>query len=276
MNNPLGCNTLYPHGPLESAREQFDVAAHTESIRIVRSAGFDGCEFSHYDVLSVEECARLRSDCDRIGLIPWSAHTWVQLPAEPERADTQLTALRESVQRAGALGVQVLVAHAARGSIDLSDPEQRQRRRTVLARALTSLAHDLAAHNLTLAIENCAGRDDMAFLVETVAGLDLDCIGFNVDTGHAVLHGMTPSEVIGMMDSRLRTTHLQDNFGERDDHLPPGEGNIDWEATLRSLTQVGYEGMLMVEISDRPPGREPDAVKDTQTAYDNLSRLARV
>jgi len=33
----------------------------------------------------------------------------------------------------------------------------------------------------------------------------------------------------------LVTTHLHDNQGERDDHLLPYEGAIDWSATLPAL-----------------------------------------
>jgi sugar phosphate isomerase/epimerase len=112
-------------------------------------------------------------------------------------------------------------------------------------------------------------------LVEAVQSLGLPGVGFNIDTGHAVLHGMTPADAIRLMGPLLLTTHLQDNLGKQDDHLPPGRGGIDWPGTLAALREVKYKGMLMVEISDCPPGREPDAAADTRAAFENLSRFAR-
>ena len=93
------------------------------------------------------------------------------------------------------------------------------------------------------------------------------------DLDHAQIRGMQPAEAIRLMGKRLLTTHLQDNFGKNDDHLPPGCGTIDWPATIGALREVNYQGTLMVEISDCPGGREPDAVADTRKAFENLSRF---
>ena len=146
-------------------------------------------------------------------------------------------------------------------------------RREALARTLGNLAPAAAKAGITLAIENCAPRADLEFLVATVDALALPAVGFNIDTGHAALHGMTPAEAIRLMGHRLATTHMQDNFGQRDDHLPPGKGTIDWTATRDALLEVGYKGMFMVEISDCPPGREPLPKEDTQAANDFLRQL---
>jgi sugar phosphate isomerase/epimerase len=43
--------------------------------------------------------------------------------------------------------------------------------------------------------------------------------------------------------------HAGDNLGERDDHLPPGEGAIGWAGFAAALRRAGFEGMLMLELS---------------------------
>ncbi len=274
MRNPLGCNTLYPHGRLTDAPVQFGLQAHIDALRTIREAGFSGCEFSHYDVLDESECVALAEACGRLGLRPWSAHAWVQLPAVAEDVRARLEALQACLSGARALGASVMVVHAARGSCDLGKPDERSHRAEALAACLRGLSRPAVDAGVVIAIENCADRADLEFLVETVARKDLPNVGFNIDTGHAVLHGMEPAEAIRLMGSRLRTTHLQDNFGERDDHFPPGHGMIDWGAVMAALREVDYRGMLMVEISDCPPGREPDAEADTRAAFDNLKRFA--
>ena len=274
MDNSLGCNTLYPYGRLTDAPTQFGLAAHREALKILCEAGFDGCEFSHYDVLSLEECRELRKECDRLGLQPWSAHAWVQIPEISADVMPRTEALQACLAGAGALGANVMVVHAQHRQCDLAKVDEREHRKQAMLACLRDLHEQAAGQGCVIAIENCADRTDLRFMVETVSELDLPGIGFNIDTGHAVLHGMEPADAIRLMGSRLRTTHLQDNFGERDDHLPPGCGTIDWPSVLTALNEVDYKGMLMVEISDCPPGREPDARADTQLAFDNLVRFS--
>ena len=273
MNNPLGCNTLYPHGRLVDAETQFDVEAHKEALAIIKDAGFDGCEFSHYDVLPPDDCLTLRVECEDLGLTPWSAHSWLPLAADEGAARERLPVLRRAMEHAVSLGVAVVVFHAEGGGLDLADPEQRHQRRLGLETSLLGLAPYSGALDVKIAIENCGDRADLGFLVEAVLELGLPNVGFNIDTGHAVLHGMAPADAIRLMGQRLYTTHLQDNFGARDDHLPPGAGSIEWGPVISALQDMQYGGTLMVEISDCPPGREPDAVNDTRTAYANLRRL---
>ena len=43
------------------------------------------------------------------------------------------------------------------------------------------------------------------------------------------------------------TTHIHDNRGERDDHLLPYEGTIDWSATLAALPP---EAPIVLELKE--------------------------
>ena len=54
-------------------------------------------------------------------------------------------------------------------------------------------------------------------------------------------------ELTRQMAHRIVCTHLQDNHGKRDLHLPPFKGIIDWEALLRELVRAGYAGRYTFE-----------------------------
>jgi len=43
--------------------------------------------------------------------------------------------------------------------------------------------------------------------------------------------------------------HASDNRGQRDDHLPAGEGEIDWQRLLRQMKRIGFSGAIMLEIA---------------------------
>ena len=53
---------------------------------------------------------------------------------------------------------------------------------------------------------------------------------------------------IRRFNTRLRHVHVSDNLGCRDDHLPVGEGQIDFPAVAAALNQIGYQGDLTFEI----------------------------
>ncbi len=70
---------------------------------------------------------------------------------------------------------------------------------------------------------------------------ELSDIGICYDSGHGQLQGLT-----GDLDF-FSATHIHDNHGERDDHLWPFEGKIDWPAFIEKLVVAGYEGHFTFE-----------------------------
>ena len=69
-----------------------------------------------------------------------------------------------------------------------------------------------------------------------------------MDVGHARLMGDVV-EAIETCSGHLLTTHLHDNRGRTDDHLVPGQGVVDWDATLLAFQKVGYDGAWMFELA---------------------------
>jgi sugar phosphate isomerase/epimerase len=43
--------------------------------------------------------------------------------------------------------------------------------------------------------------------------------------------------------------HASDNHGKYDDHLTPGDGEINWAAFLEHLYDLHFNGTLILEIS---------------------------
>src|SRR5579859_1083435 len=117
------------------------------------------------------------------------------------------------------------------GSRETADPRKRDA-------AFSTLEHlVLHAHHagVTLAVENTTsemGQPDYlrAFVDET----RLSGLRFNFDVGHANLADGPAEERLGKGFAPLReqvvSLHLHDNHGEKDEHLLPYEGSIDWGA----------------------------------------------
>jgi sugar phosphate isomerase/epimerase len=104
--------------------------------------------------------------------------------------------------------------------------------------AFSSLEHLslFARHRgVTIAIENTPGQmATPANLKNFLEQTRLTSVKLCFDAGHAHLEGGV-SEALEMVRDVVATTHIHDNRGERDDHLLPYEGTIDWSATLAAL-----------------------------------------
>jgi sugar phosphate isomerase/epimerase len=99
--------------------------------------------------------------------------------------------------------------------------------------------------------------------------------GVCVDTSHAAL-GAGVALPVQRFGARLMHVQASDNLGTTDDHLPPGEGALDWSAVVGALRSVGSRGTFMLEVSGGGPleerlGRVADAVRRLSGLADSVS-----
>ena len=79
-------------------------------------------------------------------------------------------------------------------------------------------------------------------------GINIAEVGACLDTGHAFLAGDIHS-LVHKLAGHLRMIHAHDNAGGDDNHLPPGDGKIDWEKFLRDLIEVRFRGAFILEMA---------------------------
>jgi sugar phosphate isomerase/epimerase len=89
-------------------------------------------------------------------------------------------------------------------------------------------------------------------------------VGTCLDTGHAHL-AREMDIVIQKLSGHLKMVHINDNNGHRDDHLPPGDGSINWPSVIAELRRAEFHGVLVLELS----ASEPDSIETI------LARAAR-
>ena len=73
-------------------------------------------------------------------------------------------------------------------------------------------------------------------------------VGTCLDTGHANLSGEL-FNVVHKMSGHLRMIHANDNNGDWDAHLVPGEGRINWNRIVHELTKSNFNGVLILELA---------------------------
>lgn len=109
-------------------------------------------------------------------------------------------------------------------------------------------------------------------LVEFIRTGHFDDVGVCFDTGHAhMLGGVSPA--LEILKDHIRSTHIHDNNQDRDAHLWPGEGTIDWKLTMELLRSCPQIPPLLLESEGDPEGN-PDYGKAVpermQKAWDRL------
>jgi sugar phosphate isomerase/epimerase len=94
--------------------------------------------------------------------------------------------------------------------------------------------------------------------LEFVDRIDSPMIGLNFDVGHAYCVGEDPQDWVAKMAPHTRHYHFEDIAATRKhQHLVPGQGAIDFAATINEIAKTGYDGWLTVELY--PYLDDPDA-----------------
>ena len=75
--------------------------------------------------------------------------------------------------------------------------------------------------------------DDMLTLLDKLKNQN---VGFCLDIGHQAVFSLSSLEKwIEVLGTHLKQLHLHDNFGERDDHLALGKGNINFPKLFKFI-----------------------------------------
>lgn len=177
--------------------------------------------------------------------------------------------IKASLDLARSLGAPVVVVHSAPGIIAMptgewskqvyrparGDWELVKQQEAYLVRMLKDLADYapdilLGVENLVYPHELYRSPEEMAELLKKV---NRSNVGATVDAGHALTCGYRATEFIELLGDNVVHIHLHDNHGVWDEHLPLGEGVVDYVALIQTLKDQGYAGVVNLEFSLKNP-----------------------
>lgn len=167
-----------------------------------------------------------------------------------------------------------LILHMG-GSREMADPRKRDA-------AFSSLEHlSLHAHHagVTICVENTTSEmGEPAYLRSFVEETRLTAVRFNFDIGHAHLAEGPEEERVARSFEPVRelvaSAHIHDNHGEKDEHLPPYDGTIDWAAAVKLLKSAQTKDLpLTLEVKEKTGPDAPSLGDQLATAAQSLDRL---
>lgn len=174
--------------------------------------------------------------------------------------------MRKWMENAKTLGADTGILHPTTSRLDASieGPDGYIRQ---LGKSLGELLPAAESISFTLAIENMllvpgipsrfgAFPEHIKLIKKEFSHENL---GFCYDSGHALIAGKENAALILQeMKPRLKAFHLQDNAGDRDSHLAPGRGLVDWENVFKVIEEAGFSGYATVEAPPFAPGPDYD------------------
>ncbi len=99
-------------------------------------------------------------------------------------------------------------------------------------------------------------------LVEFIKTMHFDDIGVCFDCGHAHMMNGIP-EGFAILKNHICSTHVHDNKKDKDSHLWPGNGSIDWKQTMELLRTAPQKPPLLLEIDGEEKKSPSDEVSAT-------------
>jgi sugar phosphate isomerase/epimerase len=85
--------------------------------------------------------------------------------------------------------------------------------------------------------------------LELMQHIDSPAAGLNFDIGHFYCVGDHPPATVRRLARYIRHIHLEDIAATRvHHHLIPGDGAIDFRATLQAIRDIGYQGWITIEL----------------------------
>lgn len=273
------------HWPVGLSTGCFYHTSIFEVLEAVRDSGFQDievCSYPHHlDYHQSDEVQRAGQRLRELELRPYSFHApfgnHIDITAEDSVVrEASIRELIIACEAAASLGAMHVVLHPGPEKEGRPPEHEFIQRMRHAAGSLNVVANRCCGLGLQLLLENMLPHllfghtSDMMYLL----GETRSCIpGACLDTGHAHLSGDLAT-VVHKLSGHLRMLHCNDNLGDRDSHLAPGEGAIDWPWLIAELQRSGFNGALILEISSRPGESVSDTLTRARRSRDYLLQLA--
>jgi len=182
--------------------------------------------------------------------------------------------LKRAIDVAEDLPFSRMILHMG-GHRDTADPRRRDA-------AFSSLEH-LVLHakhvGVTICVENTTSEmGSPAYLRAFVEETRLTGLRFNFDIGHAHLADGPQDERVAASFEAMRdhivSAHIHDNLGDKDAHLLPHDGSINWPAAVKLFRSLpGSDIPLTLELKEKTGPDATSLPEQITAAAKSLDRL---
>lgn len=202
-----------------------------------------------------EEILRLKDKLAELNLVPVLSHQPFRYDYKSPIPAYEHEMMFRAIDACSLLGIPYTVVHPLR---------EKNEEKTMLidktVEVFTPIQKYAAERGVCLAMENMFNTtaDELVEIVDRVG-----CAAC-WDTGHANFGHQPQGESIRKLGHRLKALHINDNFGQSDNHTPPFLGTTNWPEVMQALKDINYDGPFNYEVMTH---RLPDENREEYSAY---------
>ncbi|HEU0273151.1 MAG TPA: sugar phosphate isomerase/epimerase [Candidatus Udaeobacter sp.] len=231
-----------------------------DCLGLIRESGFSMIEVcstpEHLNFRDFESVHRAADKIVELGMEAYSFHA----PFAPEidiassdqaQRAASVAEILKAAEAAALLHVHYFVLHPGPENPATIPAEEQLPRMQHVIDSLNKVAHRCKELGTMCVLENklphllFGNTSDILWILD---GINTAEVGACLDTGHAHLGGDI-HKLVHKLSGHLRMIHAHDNSGADDNHLPPGDGKIDWEKFMRDLIDVRFRGAFILEMA---------------------------
>lgn len=241
-----------------------------EEFTIAEKLGFSHIEFildyndaAKNPLLSVEGRAEINRCISNTGVKVRSicADYFMEAPlhsADPLVAQTSMTVMQNLIAGAPEIGVTCMVLPCVDQSAVKTDFEKQN-----LISALLKLTPHAEKAGVTIALEMDLNPADFKILIAELPA----CISVNYDTGNSAALGYDIATEFEAYGSRISDIHIKDR-ALGGGSVPLGSGNTDFQAVIRAIKNIKFDGILVMQAY-----RDDEGIEILKAQVETIKKL---
>ncbi len=226
---------------------------------------YDKPESRYFSTDNAVLAEEYRRELETLELTPIGSHEpWNNFLGHETMKEAFLRKDALAIDLAGRIGIPSMTIHHGMHDSKLMSRDEFMELNAAAMKELIPMAEK---YGVRLLIENLPWKGRMEGvhlstaddLLELLDRIDHPLFGVCWDTGHANLCGLEQYSELKKLGSKLENLHIHDNYGMKrtpnaDLHLFPFWGNVNFDAVMTALLEIGYKGTFNFE-ADNPVRR---------------------
>lgn len=160
----------------------------------------------------------------------------------------------DSIKFAHDIGAEIVTLHPGNLPSDYMPSYYLRDARNALKESLLKIIKVASDYSITIGLENKQKSknhqiiwtpEDHLYFIE---GINSKWLKITYDVGHAFTVGNDIVSYFKKVYLYVVNLHIHDNHGERDEHLVPGTGNINFHELIDVLKRYDYKGPIILEV----------------------------
>ncbi|MCQ2556181.1 MAG: sugar phosphate isomerase/epimerase [Clostridia bacterium] len=240
-----------------------------ESLLAIKNAKFDGVFLQWYDgdykkfEISCKKQAKLAK---KLGLSIEFAHLSYKninnIWLEGKVGDKTLKQYFKAIKQIKSVGINFAIMH-------LTATEHTPKFNGLGIERLQTLCNYAEKLGVKIAFENTRKKGYLEYVMENIKNKN---VGVCFDSGHAHCHFKDDFD-FAIFKNRIFAVHLHDNHGEKDEHLLPFDGTINWQKVIAGLKLANYTGPITLESGYSEHYKEMDVNAFYKKSYQQAKRI---